>query len=127
MFLYSSFYFFVVPTLSPINVTAIETSGKSINISWKDIPYRGKGGIILGFVIYYNEILRGDVLDETRRLTVNVTFHYELQNLLYSTGYNISVAGFTNAGVGVKSNVITAETGLSGKSLLIFSIFFLVN
>ena len=45
------------------------------------------------------------------------TFQYEVTNLSYDGVYNISVAGFTSIGAGIKSDVITGETGEYGTSL----------
>ena len=99
----------------------MSASGSSVNVSWEQIPYEGRSGIILGFIIYYNEILKNGSLGSTQMAIINGgnIFHHELTDLSFDGTYNISVAGFTSIGAGVRSGVITGETGDYGKYICV--------
>ena len=133
MFLRMKIIYIVVPILSPVNVTAVETSGRSLKVSWKEIPFEGRSGIILGYIIFFNAILIDGSLGSTKENKVDNAsiFQMELVGLTFTADYNITVAGFTIIGSGLKSAMITGVTGKYSKSLsflhLTISQYFITN
>ena len=107
----------------------MSASGSSIIVSWKAIPYEGRSGIILGYNVYYNEIFKNGSLGSTKMEIINGwnIFHHELTDLSFDGTYNISVAGFTSIGAGVRSGVIRGETGDYGKSIYIYMYKFILK
>ena len=66
--------------------------------------------------MFYNYVFQNNnSLGETHSMDVNdwKVFHLMLTGLKEGSEYNISVAGFTSVGIGVKSDVINIPTTLA--------------
>ena len=67
--------------------------------------------------MFYNYVYqKNNSLGETRSMDVNDSkvFHLILTGLKQVSKYNISMAGFTSVGIGVKSAIIKVATGIYG-------------
>ena len=108
---------FSVPLLPPFNVSGEGYDASSIYLSWEDIPLFGRNGILRGYRVFYNYVYQNNnSLGKTLMRDVNNSnmFQLILKDLTRDSEYNISVAGFTSVGIGVKSSAIKVATGIYG-------------
>ena len=113
--------------MAPVNVSSYDTHGTRIMVNWLPIPKYHERGIILGYMIYYQEVNETGPLWPLQVVKVKVEStsselpeQYELRELNLTSNYSISLAGYTSIGVGVKSDVIFGMTGTFSKFRLLF-------
>ena len=97
---------------------------------WEDVPLIGRNGIIKGFLVNYTyvdqesgelgESIVLDVNNSTYGINIsntddsNTTYNIHITNLTRDSYYNISVAAYTDVGVGLYSVPEYIETGPYG-------------
>ncbi|XP_078349239.1 mucin-like protein [Oculina patagonica] len=98
------------PDAPPGNVTALSPDSARIIVSWTPIPDDSVNGILQGYKVFYRKLL-----DDGNYSTVPVgpsTLQAMISgNLIYTDIYEVRVAGFTSAGVGVMSESKTVQPG----------------
>ena len=126
------FFFVTVPLLPPFNITGYGLNASSLVLSWENVPIIGRNGIIRGFLVNYSYVDENkgvlgepmiiDVDNSTYGITIsnsatyNSTYTIHITNLIRDSFYNISVAAYTDIGLGVYSIPEIIETGPYGKS-----------
>lgn len=99
-----------VPGAPPDNVWAYNISSTEIKVHWGPIPVDSRNGFILGYRV--TVMLNSNVIRNLS--TAFITQEIVITGLEKRTTYQVSVAGVTANGVGVKSapvNVTTDEDG----------------
>ena len=104
--------------LPPNNVTGHGYNSTSINVIWEDIPFEGRNGIIQGFYVSYakifehNNSLGYEMHVRLKNMTAkNGVYQFVVEGLIRDSEYNFTVSGYTQAGVGVKSDMVKIPTG----------------
>uniref|UniRef100_A0A6I8SSN7 Sidekick cell adhesion molecule 2 n=1 Tax=Xenopus tropicalis TaxID=8364 RepID=A0A6I8SSN7_XENTR len=97
------------PSAPPQNVMASGRTNQSIMIQWQPAPENHQNGILKGYVVRY--CLSGlPVGYQYRNLSNPSINHLLLEDLIIWTNYEIEVAAFNSAGVGVFSGKVTEWT-----------------
>ncbi|KAG8446470.1 hypothetical protein GDO86_014070 [Hymenochirus boettgeri] len=97
------------PTSPPQNVIAIGHTNQSIMIQWQPPPETHQNGVLRGYVIRY--CISGLPVAYLYRNISNPDINNMLlQDLIIWTNYEIEVAAFNNAGLGVFSNRVNEWT-----------------
>ncbi|XP_053310046.1 protein sidekick-2 [Spea bombifrons] len=97
------------PSASPQNVIANGRTNQSIMIQWQPPPENHQNGILKGYVIRY--CLSGlPVGYQYKNLSSPDITSFLLEDLIIWTNYEIEVAAFNNAGLGVYSPKVTEWT-----------------
>lgn len=115
----SSFFFYFclflsVPSHSPINVTAFNTTSTSINVTWDPVPDDHMNGIIMGYRVFYKKA--AEPMDDFSNLTVNSSvFDVEINDMEFFTKYEFQVLAFTMVGDGNISEPLFCMTDEDGK------------
>jgi len=92
----------LVPSEPPVNVNVLSADANTITVSWSPIDDYNVNGILQGYMVFYrSEIDFGDyskiqVGQSTQQATIRGSFNPHVL-------YEITVAGITQVGVGVKS------------------------
>lgn len=108
---------YLVPSRSPINVTAFNTSSTSINVTWFPVPDDRVNGILLGYSVLYRKADKP--FEKFQNMTVCASlFEVAITNLDFFTNYEIRVLAFTVAGKGNISNPVFCMTDEDGKFTL---------
>ena len=108
--------FFLVPSTLP-SASGYGYNASSIYVDWEEIPLSRRNGILRGYRVFYNYVLKNtNTLGETYTVDVNDTEVTQLilTGLIRDSEYNVSVAGFTRVGIGRRSEVIKIPTGIYG-------------
>lgn len=101
----------LVPGAPPQHVYGYNISKHDIRVLWEDVPFRDVNGILLGYMVFFNES-SDEVFNETVPFPrKNVTLSF----LRPYTFYTIQVLAFTIKGNGPKSPPITVRTEEEGK------------
>lgn len=117
IFILWHFIFFSVPSRSPINVTAFNTSSTSINVTWEPVPDDHVNGIVLGYRLFYKQADKA--INDFSNLTVNSSiFDIEINGLKFYTKYELRLLAFTMVGDGNISEPVYCMTDEDGKLLL---------
>lgn len=117
IFILWHFIFFSVPSRSPINVTAFNTSSTSINVTWEPVPDDHANGIVLGYRLFYKQADKA--INDFSNLTVNSSiFDIEINGLKFYTKYELWLLAFTMVGDGNISEPVYCMTDEDGKLLL---------
>ncbi|XP_057292100.1 uncharacterized protein LOC130614680 isoform X2 [Hydractinia symbiolongicarpus] len=105
-----------VPSAAPQNVTGVDTSSNSLNVSWLPIHPSDHEGVLLGYYIKFDveesftdtrgNKLHGHLLCVGKEKTSCI-----IAGLSLHTPYVIQVAGYTSIGLGPLSAKINATTG----------------
>lgn len=128
-----SFLLFLVPSQPPQNVRAISVTSDEAVITWAEPPRLTLHGVLKGYrVVFWAVFPDGGVFDlSSQTVIINsqsepLTFSFsewgEMQNITTTkeqvelkglekfTNYSIQVLAFTQAGDGVRSNVLYIQT-----------------
>ena len=89
------------PTAAPEDVTVVDDSPSSVNLTWDPPPYEMQNGRIRHYNVEITEVETGNVLEYTSN-TTNIT----IENLLPFYNYTCTVSAETVA-EGPSSNEIT--------------------
>lgn len=101
----------LVPGAPPQHVYGYNISKHDIRVLWEDVPFRDVNGILLGYMVFFNES-SDEVFNETVPFPrKNVTLSF----LRPYTFYTIQVLAFTIKGNGPKSPPISVRTEEEGK------------
>ena len=112
---------FSVPSHSPRNITAFNTSSRSINVTWQLIPDDHVNGILLGYRVLYKK--KNSPMDAFQNITVNTTYlDAEITSLEVYTEYELRIAGFTIIGDGNVSEPVFCFTDESGNNVSVPSL-----
>lgn len=91
-------------------MTALSPDTNSVNVYWSPIANDSVNGVLRGYKVFYRSLL-----DEGMYSVVTVgpsTLQVFISdNFIYSDIYEVSVAGFTDVGLGVKSEPVTVQPG----------------
>lgn len=102
--------FSLVPSEPPGYVTAISPDTSTISVSWTHIANDSVNGVLRGYKVFYRSLL-----EDGNYSTINVgpsTLQATIsEDLIYNHIYEVSVAGYTNAGDGVKSESVAVQPG----------------
>lgn len=102
-----------VPSASPKNLSVIERSPTSITVKWQPIPENVTNGKLSGYKIRYRKFLiisSGVYAYLTTNWSLNSLPQAKITDLENSTLYQISIAGYTDGGIGPYSDIITVKT-----------------
>jgi len=103
-----------VPSKPPGDIKTTTDVG-IIRVTWRHVPSDGVNGVLFGYKVFYR--LSDDRGDEDNgaqysEVTVGPTdLQASIEGLINSETYEIRVAGFTKAGVGVVSEAVYARPG----------------
>lgn len=112
---------FSVPSHSPRNITAFNTSSTSINVTWQPIPNDHVNGILLGYRVLYKK--ENSPMDVFQNITVNSTYlDAEITSLEVYTEYELRITGFTIIGDGNVSESVFCFTDESGNNVSVPSL-----
>ena len=112
---------FSVPSHSPRNITAFNTSSTSINVTWQPIPNDHVNGILLGYRVLYKK--KNSPMDAFQNITVNSTYlDAEITSLEVYTEYELRIVGFTIIGDGNVSEPVFCFTDESGNNVSVLSL-----
>ena len=102
-------------------MTAYNVSSTSIKVHWGSIPLDSQNGIILGYcvTVMLNSVVISNVSAASSTREIAVT------GLAKRTTYQVSIAGVTANGTGVKSRPVNVTTDEDG-NYLCFSVFKMV-
>ena len=101
--IYDNSCLILVPSAGPSKITGQNTSSSSITVTWDDVPFDHKNGIIIGYEVYING--SGNWYSEE---TSEQTFSKAGLDLW--TFYDIKVSAKTSVGEGVRSDAIRVRT-----------------
>ena len=106
--------FFSVPSASPPEVLAVNTSSTSLLIEWDPLPKEQTHGVLRGYVVYYKRraYQNRPWIEQQASPTTRAA---EITGLRKFTKYNIQVAAFTSKGIGKKSPLIFVPTAEDSK------------
>ena len=101
--------FVTVPGIAPVNVQSQVLFSTSINVSWEEIPFIRRNGIVILYEILYEpqETFGGFIGPETMNTT---NLYVILIGLQEYVDYNIFVRASTRVGFGPYSQQITNQT-----------------
>ena len=124
-----SFFSFktLVPSSAPENITSTNTSSTSLLITWEHIPKKLANGILLGYRVFYHQMVHEEEIGSRRRkraidtvnetiktLPPNATF-LKIFNLTKFTSYSFRIVGFTSKGEGKMSQTFNVSTDEDSK------------
>lgn len=130
--LLSFFSFYMpVPSRAPVNITSTNTSSTSLLITWGHIPKKLVNGILLGYRLFYHQLVHQDDIGSRRRkraidivnetmetLPPNATF-LRIFNLTKFTNYSFRIVGFTSKGEGKMSQTFNVSTDEDSKLMFL--------
>ncbi|KAK5865788.1 hypothetical protein PBY51_020030 [Eleginops maclovinus] len=97
------------PSAPPKNIVASGRTNQSIMVQWQPPPEPQLNGVLRGYVLRYRLAgLPGDYQD--KNISSPETNYCLLKDLIIWTQYQIQVAAFTGAGLGVYSSPVTEYT-----------------
>ena len=104
------FCYFSVLSEPPDNVTVLSPDSSVMNVSWSHIANESANGVLQGYKVFYRSLL-----DDGNYKMVSVgpsTLQVVIRdNFIYTDIYEVSVAGVTAVGVGVKSESVLVQPG----------------
>ncbi|XP_069786249.1 protein sidekick-2 isoform X2 [Narcine bancroftii] len=97
------------PSASPQNVIASGRTNQSIMIQWQPPPENQQNGALKGYIIRY--CLAGlPVEHQYKNITNSDVHNFLLEDLIIWTNYEIAVASYNGAGLGIYSPTVTEWT-----------------
>lgn len=97
------------PSAGPTNVSASAISSTAISVSWQQVPYIHRNGIIRGYKIQYQSSKHKSPL-LYKVIADNTTRHTIVNDLKPYSDYHFAILAYTSAGDGVSSEVVLAKT-----------------
>ncbi|XP_031569306.1 protein sidekick-2-like [Actinia tenebrosa] len=98
------------PSKPPQNMTVVQTSYSTLNVSWKAIPKPFIHGILRGYIMFYKKTIDfWTGINHTMKFLPNMT-SYQLTDLEPYTNYSVWMFGFTSVGNGTATTVKYAVT-----------------
>jgi len=107
-------YFLKAPSAPP-TIDAKETKAEdahTIRVKWNEIDKKDQNGIILGYIVYYNET--GQLKESTKQ---TISTNTAITGLKIFTKYCIKVTGYTKVGAAPLGNCFYVRTSDSGKHI----------
>lgn len=106
----------IVPSSSPVNVTAFVGSSTAIIVTWSPLLPIDQNGIITRYDIMYQpqETFGGSIATQTTNVSGSV-MSVTLMDLQEFVTYDISIRAYTNMGPGPFSVMATTKTLEDGK------------
>ena len=100
----------LVPSASPRNLTASNSSSRSILLQWKPVLYEYADGIILGHKVFWR--LAGFGSDPWQEVYVNGTNNRsaEIENLEKYTDYEFKILAFNSIAESITTDTVIART-----------------
>ncbi|XP_069752401.1 cell adhesion molecule DSCAML1-like [Narcine bancroftii] len=98
-----------VPSQPPDNMKAVSISSDAVTIIWSPPPRSTLNGVLKGFRVIYWSVHQDGDWGEMQNITT-MDSRVELRGLEKFTNYSVQVLAFTQAGDGVRSLVIYAQT-----------------
>ena len=107
--------YFLVPSVPVPNITLTDmVSTEWFSVRWGKIPEEYVNGILRGYRLTYYLSYRaslpiGGELKKMQQDFNIYTYHYKVTGLVNYAVYNVSIAGFTNAGNGVSEEFFASK------------------
>ncbi|XP_029107389.1 Down syndrome cell adhesion molecule-like protein 1 homolog isoform X2 [Scleropages formosus] len=98
-----------VPSQPPQNVRAISVTSDEAVITWSEPPRMTLNGVLKGYRVVYWSLFPDGEWGEMQNITTTRE-QVELKGLEKFTNYSVQVLAYTQAGDGVRSNVLYIET-----------------
>ena len=108
--------YFIVPSKPPTNVRAVSQEPSTITVSWSSIPNDDLNGFLLVYKVFYRKAFYAGIYH-----VVSVeppVLQVVIANLNSSDLYEVSVAGCTSAGCGVRSEPLFVMPGNGGSRVV---------
>ncbi|CAB4045457.1 sidekick-1, partial [Paramuricea clavata] len=103
-----------VPSAAPRNLTAQNTSSRSILLQWKSVLYEYADGIIRGHKVFWRlaDISVENNPEPWEEMYVNGTHNtsVEIKNLEKFKDYEFKILAFTSVGESVTTEIVIART-----------------
>lgn len=101
-----------VPSVPPDNITAHNTSSRSIKVEWEDLPLSQSNGNLTNFVVLHAE---SNTSEYIKTILPPNSYHAEIENLQIFQPYKIRVVAHNRRGEGVTSLPLVVWTEMEGK------------
>ena len=98
----------LVPSAGPSEITGQNTSSSSITVTWDDVPFDHRNGIITGYKVYIKKVGSNGVENWDSEDISQKTFSKTELDLW--TFYDIKISAKTSVGEGEKSDAIRVRT-----------------
>ncbi|XP_073333660.1 leukemia inhibitory factor receptor [Pagrus major] len=119
----TQFYFIEGSPVSAPNISNHNVTLNSVLLQWSSIPEEDIQGFLLGYIIHYTEFQNLGATT-ARNITVDPALNsYELSDLKSGTAYEVRIAGFTQAGAGVRSKESLFKTTSQDSHLVFITVF----
>ena len=110
-FVSSSVIFLTEPTSSPENIVISSVEGRSMIVSWDEVPCSEQNGPIIGYLLYYTNTIFSDTIN----ITGGENRAYTLTELIPYTNYTVTVSAYNDAGNGPTSDNRIQQTEQTGQ------------
>ena len=101
------------PTSSVSNIIISSIEGRSMTVSWDEIPCSRQNGSITGYLLYYTNTTFSDIINIIGR----DHRQYNLTKFTPYTNYTVKVMACNDAGTGPASSEVIQQTEEAGKSV----------
>eukprot|EP00794_Sanderia_malayensis_P008937 gene8937-9890_t len=104
----------LAPSQAPTHLRVVTSEQTKITLRWTPPPLASHNGDLKGYKVYYR--IKGyasaafNIKDAPPGLMTATSITYVLDNLLYFTQYEIKIAAFNDAGIGLMSSILQTET-----------------
>ena len=99
------FYFYLVPSGWPISLQVFAANSTANNLTWNEVNCSQRNGLITGYTVMISNSSITYNLNSTERYII-------LNDLVFGTVYNISVAAVNSVGRGPFSDPMAIEVGI---------------
>lgn len=98
-----------VPSAPPQSVNCVALTSQNIQVTWQSPPKQNLHGVIQGYKLLY-EPINIDMDYGARETKITSALSTVLHGLQPYTNYSVQVLGFTRAGEGVASSIVSCIT-----------------
>ena len=96
---------FKAPSGAPVSVSLTTVNSTANNLTWNEVNCSQRNGLIIGYTVMISNSSITYNLNSTERYII-------LNDLVFGTVYNISVAGVNSVGRGPFSDPMAIEIGI---------------
>ena len=93
-------YLSLEPTSPPENIIFSAVKATVMTVSWDEVPCSGQNGPIMGYLLYYTNIIFSDTIN----ITGGENRSYTLTELIPQTNYIVRVSAYNDVGTGPTSD-----------------------
>ena len=101
------------PSAPPQNVRAVNKTGHSVGVTWREVPESHRHGDILSYTVTYHSATPGDPV-HVKSIRTPTRFA-TLENLTKNTNYSITVMASNQGGNGPASSPVFVVTSNDSK------------